>query len=166
MSVCIVPRWAIFFLIRKKTIYKSEILTKEWVQASTLQRGYVYLIKKKGVMYAQDGTYSQNQLYQKKIGKSLHCPPKKKKVLTIASLIRWRDVFSPLKTLIFLSLQRVQKITCGIDKMHFSLAFLPKAPSQAKRWSLPELETTQGTPKQLKANSQRALANDSATKDD
>ena len=31
----------------------------------------------KGVMYTQHGTYPQNQLYQKKIGKSSHCPEKK-----------------------------------------------------------------------------------------
>jgi len=105
-------------------------------------------------MYTQDVAYPQDQLHQKKIDKSSHYP-QKKRVLTITSLIRWRDVSFPSKTLLFLSLQRVQKITCGINKIPFFFAFVPKAPSQAKRWSLTKLEITQKIPKQLYANSQR-----------
>jgi len=45
----------------------------------------------------------------------------KKRFLTITSLICWRDVSSPSKTLLYLSRQMVQKITCGINKTHFSV---------------------------------------------
>jgi len=83
----------------------------------------------------------------------------KKRVLIRISLIRWRGVSSPSKTLLFLSRQIAQKIACGINKTLLSLTFPPQAPSQAERRFLTESETTQETPKQLKDNSHKALAN-------
>ena len=118
------------------------------MQAGITQKDYVH----------QDGTYPQNQLHQKKIHKSSHYP-QKNRVLIIISLIRWRGISSPLNTLLFLSRQIARKIACGINRMLLSLTFIPKAPSQAKRWFLTEFETTQETPKQLKGNSHRTLAN-------
>jgi len=105
---------------KEKNIYK--ILTKEWMQSSTLQRGYVHprcRLSTKLITSKEDW---------QKIALS-----QKKRVLTIISLIRCRDVSFSSKTLLFLSIQRVQKIACGINKIPFSFVFLRKAPSQAKR---------------------------------
>ena len=101
-----------FFLIRKKTIYNTKILIKERVQASTLQRGYLrprWNLSTKSITSKED--WQNFALSQKKDNNILDSLKR--------CLVSLEDSFIS-KTLLFLSLQRIQKITCGIDKVHFS----------------------------------------------
>ena len=89
-----------------------------------------------------------------------------KQVFTIASLTCWRDFSSASKTLLFLSLQRVQKITCGINKIPFTFAFLPNHPPKPRDDPSLSQKQPKKSPSNCKLTPKEFQQNDSATKGD
>ena len=103
--------------------------------------------------------YPQNRQYQSKRDKR-PLSKKNKNILSRLSFNRWSEVWTPSKTLLFLSVHKIQKMAYGITRNtpHLALLF-QKNPSQAKSWYLIVLDTTQWRPKQHHAKPRRFLAN-------